>query len=84
MIGLSLAISLFVLVLYRPGEDSLPVVVRQSAIVFVGVVSGGGHRPTILTHIVLFPRRPATAMIAVGCYYITANITTLIDYKYYL
>jgi len=67
-------------VVYGPGDESLPVVVRLSAIVFVGVVSGGGHRPTILTRIVLFPRRPATAMIAVRCYY----ITTIIDYKYYL
>jgi len=71
-------------VVYRPGDESLPVVVRQSAIVFVGVVRGGGHRPTILTRIVLFPRRPATAMIAVGCYYIAVNITSIIDYKYYL
>jgi len=67
-------------VVYRPGDESLPVVVRQSAIVFVGVVSGGGHRPSILKRIVVFPRLLAAVMIAVGCYY----ITTIIDYKYYL
>jgi len=49
----------FVLVVYRPGDESLPVVVRQSAIVFVRVVSGGGHRPSILMRVVVSPRRPA-------------------------
>jgi len=48
------------------------VVVRQSAIVFVSVVSSGGHRPSILKRIVVFPRRPAAPIIiAVGSYYMT-------------